>query len=61
MPTVYLGLGSNVGDREDYLKRAVELLDKHPLIEVKKLSGFYESEPVEYPDQGWFVNAVAEL
>ena len=61
MPTVYLGLGSNVGDREDYLKRAVELLDKHPLIEVKKLSSFYESEPVEYPDQGWFVNAGAEL
>lgn len=61
MPTVYLGLGSNVGDREDYLQRAVELLDKHPLIEVKKLSSFYESEPVEYPDQGWFVNAVAEL
>ncbi len=60
MPTVYLGLGSNVGDREDYLKRAVELLDKHPLIEVKKVSSFYETEPLEYPDQGWFVNAVVE-
>ena len=60
MPTIYLGLGSNVGDREDYLKRAVELLDKHPLIEVKKVSSFYETEPLEYPDQGWFVNAVVE-
>ena len=60
MPIVYLGLGSNVGDREDYLKRAIELLDKHPLIEVKKVSSFYETEPLEYPDQGWFVNAVVE-
>lgn len=60
MPTVYLGLGSNVGDREDYLKRAIELLDKHPLIEIRKVSSFYETEPLEYPDQGWFVNAVVE-
>lgn len=61
MPTVYLGLGSNVGDREDYLKRAVELLDKHPLIEVKQVSSYYETEPLEYPDQSWFVNAAVEM
>ncbi len=61
MPTVYLGLGSNVGDREDYLKRSIELLDKHPLIEVKKVSSFYETEPLEYPDQSWFVNAAVEM
>lgn len=61
MATVYLGLGSNVGDRVDYVKRAIELLGKHPLIEVTKVSSLYETEPLEYPDQQWFVNAVAEI
>ncbi|MBO9540358.1 2-amino-4-hydroxy-6-hydroxymethyldihydropteridine diphosphokinase [bacterium] len=61
MATVYLGLGSNVGDRADYVKRAIELLEKHPLIEVTKVSSMYETEPLEYPDQQWFVNAVAEI
>lgn len=61
MATVYLGLGSNVGDRVDYLRRAIELLDKHPLIQVHKVSSFYETEPLEYPDQAWFVNAAVEI
>lgn len=61
MTTVYLGLGSNVGDRVDYIRRALDLLEKHPLIHVTKVSSFYETEPVEYPDQGWFVNAAAEI
>lgn len=61
MTTVYLGLGSNVGDRVDYIRRALDLLEKHPLIHVTKVSSFYETEPLEYPDQGWFVNAAAEI
>lgn len=61
MVTVYLGLGSNVGDRAAYLRRAIVLLDKHPLIQVRQVSPFYETEPLEYPDQAWFVNAVAEV
>lgn len=61
MTTVYLGLGSNVGDRVDYIRRALDLLEKHPLIRVKRVSSFYETEPLEYPDQGWFVNATAEI
>lgn len=61
MTTVYLGLGSNVGDRVDYIRRAIDLLEKHPLVRVTKVSSFYETEPLEYPDQGWFVNAAAEI
>lgn len=61
MTTVYIGLGSNVGDRVDYLRRALSLLDKHPMIRVRKVSSFYETEPLEYPDQGWFINAAAEI
>jgi 2-amino-4-hydroxy-6-hydroxymethyldihydropteridine diphosphokinase len=61
MTTAYIGLGSNVGDRIDYLRRALDLLGKHPLIEVRQVSPFYETEPLEYPDQHWFINAVAEI
>ncbi|MBM3274363.1 MAG: 2-amino-4-hydroxy-6-hydroxymethyldihydropteridine diphosphokinase, partial [Candidatus Sericytochromatia bacterium] len=61
MATVYLSLGSNVGDRADYLRRALTKLDKHPRIRLQKTSAFYETEPLEYPNQDWFVNAVSEV
>lgn len=61
MATVYIGLGSNVGDRVEYLRRAIDLLGKHPLIQVHKISAFYETEPLEYPDQEWFINAAVEI
>lgn len=61
MATVYLGLGSNVGNRVEYLQRAIDLLEKHPLIRVTKVSSLYETEPLEYPDQEWFVNAAVEI
>ncbi|HTP69297.1 MAG TPA: 2-amino-4-hydroxy-6-hydroxymethyldihydropteridine diphosphokinase [Dongiaceae bacterium] len=56
MPTVYIALGSNVGDRAHNLREAVHLLDRH-LIRVKKVSSLYETEPVDYLDQPWFLNA----
>ncbi|MBU6429168.1 MAG: 2-amino-4-hydroxy-6-hydroxymethyldihydropteridine diphosphokinase [Cyanobacteria bacterium REEB65] len=58
MTTVYLSLGSNVGDRAEYLRRALSKLDKHPRMTLQAVSSFYETEPLEYPDQEWFVNAV---
>ena len=61
MATTYLSLGSNVGDRVDYLRRALAKLEKHPHMTIKALSSFYETEPLEYPDQEWFVNSVAEI
>ena len=57
--TVYLGLGSNIGDREEHLRRAVEQLQGHGLS-IMRLSPLYETEPVEYTQQPWFVNQVAE-
>lgn len=59
MPTVYIALGSNVGDRELNLRRAVQLLE-HSGVVVAKLSSLYETEPVGYLDQPWFLNAVLE-
>ena len=54
----YLGLGSNVGDRADQLRAAVELLSEHGL-EIEAVSSAYETEPVgEILDQPDFLNAV---
>ena len=57
--TVYLGLGSNLGDRKEHLRRAVEEL-QGPDLRIVRLSPLYETEPVEYTQQPWFVNQVAE-
>ena len=59
MPTVYLALGSNIGDREANLREALRLLTESG-IQILKLSSIYETEPVDYLDQPWFLNAVLE-
>jgi 2-amino-4-hydroxy-6-hydroxymethyldihydropteridine diphosphokinase len=56
----YVGLGSNLGDRAGYLLLAVRgMLDAG--LDVIRLSGIYETEPVEYEQQPPFLNLVAEL
>jgi 2-amino-4-hydroxy-6-hydroxymethyldihydropteridine diphosphokinase len=57
--TVYISLGSNVGEREQNLRDAIERLRK--LGEVKAVSSIYETEPVEYTAQPWFLNAAVAL
>ena len=59
MPLAYLSLGSNVGDRAANLQAAISALSA--LGEVTKLSSFYETEPVEFTAQAWFLNCVLEL
>jgi 2-amino-4-hydroxy-6-hydroxymethyldihydropteridine diphosphokinase len=57
----YLGLGSNVGDRESHLRRAIEDLREHG-VEVEAVSSLYETEPVgEIPDQPDFLNAAIRI
>ena len=55
---VYLGLGSNLGDREANLRYAVELLGK--TICLEKTSSLYDTEPWGYRDQPGFLNCVCE-
>ena len=50
-----LGLGSNVGDRRSLLQRAIGDLASCRL-EVVQISSLYLTEPVDYPDQTWFLN-----
>ena len=59
--TVFLGLGSNIGDRIANIKRAIQLLDRQPEIKVVRSSSLYETKPVGYLDQPDFINAVAEI
>ncbi len=54
MTTAYLGLGSNLGDREDNLRRAVSLLRQR--VSLAALSSVYETEPWGYTSQPTFLN-----
>lgn len=57
----YLGIGGNIGDRAANIEFAVDMLKKSEFIEVKKTSSLYETEPVGYVDQDWFMNVVVEI
>ena len=57
--TVYLSLGSNVGDRSKNLRDAIIALSKANGA-VPRVSSVYETEPVDYLDQPWFLNMAAE-
>ena len=55
----YLGLGSNLGDRQLNLVKAIELLAQW--VHIEQLSSLYETEPVGYREQPHFLNAVCQL
>lgn len=59
METVYLSLGSNVGDRAVYIARAIGAMNARA-VRVTRKSSLYETEPVDAPPQGWFVNCAVE-
>lgn len=56
-----VSLGSNIGDKRAYIEKAIKKLANTPQIGVLAVSEFYRTEPVDYLDQDWFVNAVALL
>jgi 2-amino-4-hydroxy-6-hydroxymethyldihydropteridine diphosphokinase len=57
----YVGLGSNLGEREDFLARAMELLRAEPHIDVVAVSSVRETEPVDFVEQPRFLNAAVEV
>jgi 2-amino-4-hydroxy-6-hydroxymethyldihydropteridine diphosphokinase len=61
MPLVYIGLGSNLGDRELTIRRALELLAAEGDIQVAAVSSLRETDPVGYEDQPRFLNGAAAL
>jgi 2-amino-4-hydroxy-6-hydroxymethyldihydropteridine diphosphokinase len=53
---IYLSLGSNLGDRAENLRRAIEELHG-----VRRVSSVYETQPADVPDQAWFLNCVVKI
>ena len=59
MSTVYISLGSNLGDRAQNIARAVKALGARG-VRVTRQSSLYETEPVDVRGDGWFLNGVVE-
>ncbi len=58
MSKIYLSLGTNLGDKESNLEQALRLLAQK--VKILKTSSLYETEPVGFKDQPWFLNMVLE-
>lgn len=58
---VYLSIGSNVGNKKKNLENAIAALDCSGQINVIDVSLFYKTEPQNYADQDWFVNAALKI
>jgi 2-amino-4-hydroxy-6-hydroxymethyldihydropteridine diphosphokinase len=56
-----VALGSNLGDRFDYLQKAINEISSLKEIEISKISSVYETLPVGGPEQGNYLNAVITL
>ena len=59
MATAYLSLGSNLGHREANIASALKMLGQE--ARILKVSSFYETEPVGYKDQPWFLNCACAI
>jgi len=58
---VYLSIGSNIGDKKKNLNDATIILNRHEKIDVVDVSSFYKTEPQNFTDQDWFVNAALKI
>lgn len=58
---VFLGLGSNVGNRKEYLEKAINALKNMPEITVTGMSSVYETEPFGGVEQNRFLNMVIKI
>ena len=58
---VYLSIGSNIGDKKKNIVTAISLLRKHNRMDVVCVSSLYKTQPQNYTDQDWFVNAALEI
>jgi len=58
---IFLGLGSNMGDRYQNLKKGIDLLNNHPHIWVINQSHVYQSAPLYHKNQEYFYNMVVEI
>lgn len=57
----FVGLGSNMGNRQDYLMEAMTRLNNHENIKLVNSSSIYETDPIGYEDQDLFLNMVVQV
>ena len=58
MAHTYIGFGSNIDDRFNYITQALRLLLEPDSVSLIQISSLYETEPVGYEEQNWFLNGV---
>jgi 2-amino-4-hydroxy-6-hydroxymethyldihydropteridine diphosphokinase len=56
---IFLGLGSNIDDKEEHIRKA--LLSLSHICKIRRTSHLYLTEPVENTKQDWFLNCVVEV
>ncbi len=61
MHLAYLSVGANLGDPLDNCRQGIDLLCAHHQVSLVACSPFYKTEPVDYRDQNWFVNAALSI
>ena len=61
MHSVYIGFGSNIGDRLTHIQNAIHALSKTEGITLEKISSVYKTDPVGYEAQAQFLNGVAAI
>lgn len=61
MNEAFISIGSNIGERNTYLKQAVQALNERTDTTVEKVSSIYETAPVGYVDQADFLNIVISI
>ena len=61
MHTCYIGLGSNLGNREKNIRQAIEKIRQLEATEVTKISSLIETKPVGGPPQSMFLNGAIEI
>jgi 2-amino-4-hydroxy-6-hydroxymethyldihydropteridine diphosphokinase len=59
--SVYLAVGSNLGDKAGNCRKAIAALTAAGDVRLVAASPFYRTEPVDFTDQDWFVNAVVKV
>jgi len=57
----YIGIGSNMGDRQAYCQEAVRFISRFAKTSLIAVSSLYETAPLERADQEWFINCVAAV
>ena len=61
MAHAYIGFGSNIDDRSTYITQALQLLLDADNVSLIRISSLYETEPVGYEEQDWFLNGVVAI